>query len=1238
MQGHPIRLDSNGVEAETNVLLAVFAQKESEDTWVQMDDGLTRYMAVIKGSCQQPNFILVVKKLKQPIILALSTERTRLSRTAMLFCEVLGQSLEEKFESLADFILPALLRLCTRANKIIVTCAVNALKVIIDSAGVPSLVTLLMDGICAPSPSKTLRIAAAECLNRLMGVNSVAKLEKYVEAIEACIKNGTVDSTPEVRGLIKSLFELYKEMFPYRLERFVTSLPDVAAKYLKVGKHLPASSAVPGGVSKTLPLRRGPPTFTNNAGPSGPSRAPIVRTASVTPDTGSRDDDIGSLDSDTQSFVIEHVEQRARHGSELPKAQRLPIGETGLPARRLLVERPSNNSLHNGSSAILTEHIGGAQRVPREIKNIPSSSTLENRPTLSKAKALRVPMVQTAESLQKVNEEQLNASQISGLRSTASSNLKRPSISRASTQTRPPSATSKPIEIFDFVQLSNRLKNSDWTVRLAGLEYLTSYISTLSASVIPTMASEIRLKSTKFCDAYILGISDNQTKCINAALEGLLALLESAYSVPEIIDSIVPRVAGVSFYQQTKSRSITIDLGRRVLACIVDRFGIEMEALACIHAVNNPGFAKILKIRAGCLAILSEISEDEWKIVLSRPSNMKIFTSRIFLQAADTDAAIQKSVKLCIASLQAVGGDAFWTAWAATKPAEKKAVNTLFQTSDISLARTDLDAIRRSNLSITIAANIAVNDPAAHDSINSTNPAKSTRRRSSQLPRYVSSPGIVDRPSEAESPKNIYVAPVVEKKSRASIDSWESIAEEDSSSIETADPDLKNDVSLADDVEEHTEKLDTIHDGDINEYDHTNEPANDETSSQSEGDNKYAENSSNFIEEPVAKYEDEKKELIETIVEKSIEIADQQQNKILDSQSTDSSPTSNKNLFQNELSKFLDTKTVFPPSHTPSLKSEKVRNLPTVGSGLPSSKKKQDSEIATTPKKENRVEQTVDEFATPRPTLKKSTSISFGDITVIPDRINSIPHTPSPASLDTSFREAMEAGLAALWEFSQQKRNFGILEDRLEQVIDFIMAEINGDANMPAAATKAGLKLLHALVENFAVDGRATDVLTAALHFEGSVIDGDTDALEIEYELNSLLSTFKQTFEAKTLLSCVVHILEVGPEFIKRRHCFELATSALMEAKRIEGNGDDDILFSGDEVSEGCYWDRIIRFIVDGLDHKQSATRKAAFDLTVAICERKGDDVSHKVYAEVEKRSGLTKKMIVQGMVDKKLA
>jgi hypothetical protein len=135
----------------------------------------------------------------------------------MSLVETTAQSLGDRFEQAADFTVPPLLRLCTRANKVFVNCANTTLKAIIDNAGIPSIIPQLHDSL--QSASKSLRTCAMELLNRTIGVNSVQRLEHHVDAIENMIKTAVIDSTPEVRTLARACFDLYKDMFSSRIDK-----------------------------------------------------------------------------------------------------------------------------------------------------------------------------------------------------------------------------------------------------------------------------------------------------------------------------------------------------------------------------------------------------------------------------------------------------------------------------------------------------------------------------------------------------------------------------------------------------------------------------------------------------------------------------------------------------------------------------------------------------------------------------------------------------------------------------------------------------------------------------------------------------------------------------------------------------------------------------------------------------------------------------------------------------------
>ncbi|KAJ1556389.1 hypothetical protein HK405_011749 [Cladochytrium tenue] len=234
------QVEQVGLDGEVRRVLAVFEQREAEDTWMQMDDALSRLVAVARGSAQLPGFVPSLQRLKVVLPQALATERTRLARRAMTLVEVLALSLGDRFEPLADFSVPALLRLCTRANKVIVKCASTTLRTVIEHAGIPSCVPLLAEAL--QSSSKSLRVSAADCLNVALEVNSPAKLDVYGDAVETALRLAVVDAAPEVRTLARTSFDLFQAQFPARLDRFLYGLPDVALKFLKVSR--PASSSI----------------------------------------------------------------------------------------------------------------------------------------------------------------------------------------------------------------------------------------------------------------------------------------------------------------------------------------------------------------------------------------------------------------------------------------------------------------------------------------------------------------------------------------------------------------------------------------------------------------------------------------------------------------------------------------------------------------------------------------------------------------------------------------------------------------------------------------------------------------------------------------------------------------------------------------------------------------------------------------------------------------------------------
>ncbi|CAG8441050.1 6958_t:CDS:2 [Diversispora eburnea] len=230
-----IKVESIGqFETEIKKIQEILQQKETEHTWQLFDDALKRLLILSRiGAINYEKSLLNwIKSLRQPILDAILTERTRLSGTATELIEEFGKILGPKFEIISDMFVPAILKLCTRTNKIFINRARKCMSTIIRDCQIPSLITKFKESM--QGQSKTLRTSAAEFTLTSIEVSDVGNLNNYISDLEWIIREGAVDSTPAVRSVTKKIFEVYKIKFDLRLDDFVNTLPFQVKKNLGV--------------------------------------------------------------------------------------------------------------------------------------------------------------------------------------------------------------------------------------------------------------------------------------------------------------------------------------------------------------------------------------------------------------------------------------------------------------------------------------------------------------------------------------------------------------------------------------------------------------------------------------------------------------------------------------------------------------------------------------------------------------------------------------------------------------------------------------------------------------------------------------------------------------------------------------------------------------------------------------------------------------------------------------------
>ncbi|KAH6563020.1 hypothetical protein BASA60_010937 [Batrachochytrium salamandrivorans] len=361
-----IKLSSTAaLEYEIKQMAILFEQRETEDNWTKFEDALLRLTAIARGSHSLPGFATLIKaRLKTALIGCLSTERTRLARTAMMMVEVFGALLKERFEVLADTLMPAVLKLTARANRVYISSASATLKSCIESCGLVSFIPVLAEAL--KNASKTMRIAAMECICSIIAVNSIETLTHSIVSLELVLREGIVDSTNEVRNLSRSMFETYRNRFPDRVNRFVDDLPDIARKYIKIDKSRP---------TKLNGRIRANSKIVNSDTGYSPDDAALQSISSLSSSMSVSTPDFGQMEMMNTHAVLGEPSRVASTGIDHPSSDQ---------------PRPSQ-----GRMTHLTEHLGGAQRVIRQEKPPSSSMPTIDFVAVVKQKPMRIPPAPT---------------------------------------------------------------------------------------------------------------------------------------------------------------------------------------------------------------------------------------------------------------------------------------------------------------------------------------------------------------------------------------------------------------------------------------------------------------------------------------------------------------------------------------------------------------------------------------------------------------------------------------------------------------------------------------------------------------------------------------------------------------------------------------------------------------------------------------------------------------------------
>ena len=298
-----------------------------------------------------------------------------------------------------------------------------------------------------------------------------------------------------------------------------------------------------------------------------------------------------------------------------------PLAQVSLPLRARAMRVPAASSSTSISLALTTS----ATASTNSVHNTPALTSSDPHSAVGACRATSLTEDSAPDTAKTKIKRPLNHQASSSL--SSSSNTTSVSVSVRSSSSRPfgstvdSSAHVAPPTI-NLHDLSVKLKKPEWSVRQQALESLNAYVA---ASAVPnppsSLVSDVRLRLSKIYDLYLAGLVDNHARCLDTALIGLSALLETHGCGDDAaaLDALVPRICGSVLLPPslTKVRAGLSVHGRNLLEGLKRCKGVEACAMSAAQALNNPEFAKGgVRVRVGCLGLLAELTDEEWQVIV----------------------------------------------------------------------------------------------------------------------------------------------------------------------------------------------------------------------------------------------------------------------------------------------------------------------------------------------------------------------------------------------------------------------------------------------------------------------------------------------------------------------------------------------------------------------------------------------------------------------------------------------
>lgn len=216
---------------------------DTNKDWNKRVDALKKIRSlIIAGAVDYEDFHTQLRNLEIALQTSVKDLRSQVVREACITISYLSQTLNNKFDHTAEFLLSNIINLIQNSAKVMASSGNICVRFLIQHTQYSRFIPIITTNLITHK-SKDIRRSCCEFLEVILLQWSAHLLERHLPLILDALKKGISDADPDARVISRRAFRAFKEHFPDHAENLLQSLEPTYRKALQGELCLSSSSS-----------------------------------------------------------------------------------------------------------------------------------------------------------------------------------------------------------------------------------------------------------------------------------------------------------------------------------------------------------------------------------------------------------------------------------------------------------------------------------------------------------------------------------------------------------------------------------------------------------------------------------------------------------------------------------------------------------------------------------------------------------------------------------------------------------------------------------------------------------------------------------------------------------------------------------------------------------------------------------------------------------------------------------